>query len=226
MRMLFLRESIRLLTSQHEIGAASPYSHLTSCPSQPFLLEQFPLQESLSPPALAEEDVLSRIARISSQLPVLSSALSEVLALLLIILLGPPPLGLAEDRPAPPQSDKLRASDRLDIDLTEDAARKSFDAFTIAWMRKLTKIDRHQEKITETASSVSVQYLKYLPTRFTVVKKTNSMETPFIGILTYFQRQFHSIGATREAALEGPFEELGTKQVSEIFRYTRGKWVY
>lgn len=123
-------------------------------------------------------------------------------------------------------AEPLGASDPLEIDLAEEAARQSFDTFTIAWMRKLTKIDRHKEKVTETDSSFSAEYSKYLPSRYTVVKKTRSEETPFVGILTYYTRKFRSTGSTKEEALEGPFEELTTKQVSEIFRYTKGKWVY
>lgn len=138
----------------------------------------------------------------------------------------------AENQPARQLSDAtqaaepLGASDASEIDLAEEAARQSFDTFTITWMRKLTKIDRHKEKVTETNGSFSVEYLKYLPTRYTVVKKTKSEETPFIGILTYYKRKFHSTGTTKKEALAGPFEELATKQVSEIFRYTKGKWVY
>jgi hypothetical protein len=151
---------------------------------------------------------------------------------LVFVLLSAGTLYAAEDQPAPQppdtmqETESLGASDPLEIDLAEEAARESFDTFTIAWMRKLTKIDRHKEKVTETEGSFSVEYLKYLPTRYTVVKKTKSEQTPFVGILTYYRRQFHSTGTTEEEAQEGPFEELKTKQVSEIFRYTKGKWVY
>ena len=155
-----------------------------------------------------------------------------LLIVFIVALLGAGPLRAAEEQPASQPLDvaegtePVGATDVLEIDLAEEAARESFDTFTIAWMRKLTKIDRHKEKVTEVDGNFSVEYLKYLPTRFTVVKKTKSEETPFVGILTYYKRQFHSTGTTKEEALEGPFEELKTKQVSEIFRYTRGKWVY
>ena len=151
---------------------------------------------------------------------------------LMVLLLGAGTLGAAEDQPplhlsdTTQDADLLGASDPLELDLAEEAARESFDTFTIAWMRKLTRLDRHKEKVTETDGSFSAEYLKYLPARYTVVKKTKSEETPFIGILTYYRRTFRSTGMTKEEALEGPFEELTTKQVSEIFPYTKGKWVY
>lgn len=169
---------------------------------------------------------MSRMRRLLSSGRITVPAL---LAVLIVSLLGAGPLGAAENQPTSQPSDVAEATESLDplaIDQAEEAARESFDTFTIAWMRKLTKIDRHKEKVTEADGNFSVEYLKYLPTRYTVVKKTKSEETPFVGILTYYQRQLQSTGTTKKEALEGPFEELKTKQVSEIFRYTRGKWVY
>ncbi len=150
---------------------------------------------------------------------------------LIVLLLGAETQEAAEDLPlqlsdTAQDADLLGVSDPLELDLAEESARESFDTFTIDWMRKLTRVDRHKEKVTETDGSFSAEYLKYLPARYTVVKKTKSEETPFIGILTYYRRTFRSTGMTKEEALEGPFEELTTKQVSEIFPYTKGKWVY
>lgn len=118
------------------------------------------------------------------------------------------------------------ADDPLAIDPAEEKARSSFDTFTIDWMRKVGETEDMKRTIEEADDGFIAQYVKYLPTRYTVVKTTKSKETPFVGILTYYARTFQCLGKTRDDALSGPFKELHTKQVSEIFRYTRGKWVY
>ncbi|MCS6925224.1 MAG: hypothetical protein NZ578_04900, partial [Candidatus Binatia bacterium] len=75
-------------------------------------------------------------------------------------------------------------------------------------------------------NGVLAEYVGYLPHRYITVKKTSSKDTPFVGILTYYQQVMRSVGKTREEALKGPFQQAGTSQVSEIFRYTKGKWHY
>ena len=75
-------------------------------------------------------------------------------------------------------------------------------------------------------SYVSAEYVGYLPHRYLIVKKTGSTITPFIGILTYFEQTLQCVGKTREEALQGPWHQINTRQVSEIFRFTKGKWEY
>ncbi len=112
----------------------------------------------------------------------------------------------------------------------EDAAREDFDTFTREWMRKLVKTEDFQKKkkmrMTQTEAGFVAEYTGYLPHRYTVVKPTESKITPFVGVLTYSKEKMRCVGQTKEAALEGPFEQAGTSQVSEIFRFTKGKWVY
>ena len=81
-------------------------------------------------------------------------------------------------------------------------------------------------RMTQTEAGFVAEYTGYLPHRYTVVKPTESKATPFVGVLTYRKKKMRCVGKTKEAALEGPFEQAGTSQVSEIFRFTKGKWVY
>ena len=115
-------------------------------------------------------------------------------------------------------------------DKAEDTARKDFDTFTREWMRKLVKTEDFQKKkmmrMTQTEAGFVAEYTGYLPHRYTVVKPTESKATPFVGVLTYRKKKMRCVGKTKEAALEGPFEQAGTSQVSEIFRFTKGKWIY
>jgi hypothetical protein len=114
--------------------------------------------------------------------------------------------------------------------IDEAAVHSSFDTFTQDWMKKLAETeDYHRKeliKVSQTGESFSAEYVGYLPQRFIEVKKTTSQETPFIGTLTYYERTLRCTGKTKEAATQGPFEQVETTPVKEIFRFTKGQWVY
>jgi hypothetical protein len=114
--------------------------------------------------------------------------------------------------------------------LTEEEAQVSFDAFTVEWMDKLQRTEKFQRteriKVIESTEGFSAEYVGYLPHRYIIVRKTSSKDTPYVGILTYYQQTMRCIGKTREEAVRGPFQQTGTSQVSEIFRFTKGKWHY
>lgn len=132
---------------------------------------------------------------------------------------------VAQDRipsPPPPAPPPVKSASQL----AEEAAQASFDTFTAEWIKKRTRAQQAHRKITKARAGFVVEYAEALPTRFLKVKKTASEVTPFIGILSYYQKTFRSTGKTKKKALGGPFEERETQSVSEIFRYTEGKWVY
>ncbi len=111
----------------------------------------------------------------------------------------------------------------------ESRVRASFDVFTRKWMRKLAGTEDFQKKrmqIRQTQEGFVAEYTGYLPYRYTTIKLTQSKATPFIGTLTYYKKTMRSVGKTEEQAINGLFEHAETSQVSEIFRYTKGEWVY
>ena len=111
----------------------------------------------------------------------------------------------------------------------EDRARTSFDVFTRKWMQKLARTEDFLKKrmqIRQTQEGFVAEYSGYLPYRYTRIKLTQSKTTPFIGILTYYKKTMRSVGKTKKQAINGLFEHAETSQVSEIFRYTKGEWVY
>lgn len=112
----------------------------------------------------------------------------------------------------------------------EAAVHASFETFTLDWMKKLAEAEEYhrqeQLKVSQTGETFSAEYVGYLPQRFVAVKKTTSTETPFVGTLTYYERTLRCTGKTKEAATQGPFEQVETLPVKEIFRFTKGKWVY
>jgi len=114
--------------------------------------------------------------------------------------------------------------------IDEVVVQSSFDTFTQDWMKKLAEAEEYHRKelikVSQTGESFSAEYVGYLPQRFIEVKKTTSTETPFIGTLTYYERTLRCTGKTKETAAQGPFEQVETTPVKEIFRFTKGKWVY
>ena len=145
---------------------------------------------------------------------------------------SPPPKKLAKTKPTQStQTSRSRAKTAgpgVPV-ISEDVALATFDAFTIEWMKKLEQTEefhKAQAQITPAAEGFAVEYVGYLPHRYIHVKKTESADTPYVGILTYFEKKLRCTAKTKEAALQGPFEQIETNQVSEIFRFTKGKWVY
>ncbi len=115
------------------------------------------------------------------------------------------------------------------IGFTEEAALATFDTFTLEWMQKLIQTEnfhKSQAQVVESPDGFAVEYIGYIPDRHINVKKTNSSDTPYVGILTYLEKKLRCAGKTKEDALKGPFEQVETSPVSEIFRFTKGKWVY
>ena len=154
-------------------------------------------------------------------------------------LLVSPHLSAADQKAAPPAKKTTVAANKPAKpkfitpprpELTEDTVRESFDVFTIEWMKKLSQTEEFHRakelKITESPDGFSAEYVGYFPHRYIIVKKTDSKDTPFVGILTYYEKTMRCMGKTKEEARQGPFQPADSQQVSEIFRFTKGKWEY
>ncbi len=114
--------------------------------------------------------------------------------------------------------------------IDEGTVRTAFETFTQEWMAKLAEAEEYhrkeQAKVTQTSDGFSAEYVGYLPQRSIEVKKTAYDDTPFVGTLSYYERTLRCTGKTKEEALQGPFQQVDTIPVREIFRFTNGKWVY
>jgi hypothetical protein len=172
----------------------------------------------------------------------------SLISCLTFLLLCFPPLPHAADQSTPQsaskpkkakstattkKSSKKKAKGKSSLAVvlvTEEDAQSSFDAFTVEWMDKLQRTEEFQRteriKVIESAEGFLAEYMGYLPHRYVIVRKTSSKDTPYIGILTYYQQTMRCVGKTREEAVRGPFQQTGTSQVSEIFRFTKGRWHY
>jgi len=163
--------------------------------------------------------------------PLLSSFL---VSLLLLCPLTASAGGKTKAKPAS-KSTKTKATDSQQqapapSEADEETIRTSFDSFTIEWMAKLAEAEEYHRtqlvKVTQRPEGFSAEYVGYLPQRYIEIKKTTSKDTPFVGLLTYYERTLRCSGKTKEEALKGPFEQVETLPVKEIFRFTKGKWIY
>jgi len=85
--------------------------------------------------------------------------------------------------------------------ITEDVALAAFDAFTIEWMKKLADTEdfrKARAKVTPEAEGFSAKYTGYLPHRYIHVKKTESTDTPYVGILTYYEKTLRCSGKLKK----------------------------
>ncbi len=96
-------------------------------------------------------------------------------------------------------------------------------------MQRLARTEdflKKRMRIRQTQDEFVAEYTGYLPYRYTTIKLTRSKATPFVGILTYYKKTMRSVGKTKRQAVNGLFKQVETSQVSEIFRYTKGEWMY
>jgi hypothetical protein len=58
------------------------------------------------------------------------------------------------------------------------------------------------------------------------VKATGDKASPYVGVLKYEEHTYASHAGSAELAQQGPFECEKQVVVTEIFRYSCGKWQY
>ena len=109
------------------------------------------------------------------------------------------------------------------------AAQKSFEQFVNVWMSKLDRIGKMNIRgldIVPGGQGFVGRYVCYGPECEFSIKETGSPLTPFVGLLRYSEKHFLKKGETRQKTFQGPGMLTKKIRVTEIFRFTRGKWVY
>ena len=109
------------------------------------------------------------------------------------------------------------------------AAQKSFEQFVNVWMSKLDRIGKMNIlgiDIMPHDQGFVGRYVCYGPECEFSIKETGSPETPFVGVLHYSEKHFLKKGETRQKTIQSPGMLNEKIRVTEIFRFTRGKWVY
>lgn len=112
---------------------------------------------------------------------------------------------------------------------SEETANKLFADFVADWMKKLEGINnanRAKLKIQAVDGGYSCCYVHYGPDREFWIKRTDSPVTPFVGFLRYSEKTLQKYGKTQEEVLQDVERVIAETPVTEIFRYSKGKWVY
>lgn len=112
---------------------------------------------------------------------------------------------------------------------SEETVKKLFADFVADWMKKLEAINnanRAKLKIQAVDGGYSCCYVHYGPDREFWIKRTDSPATPFVGFLRYSEKTLQKYGKTQEEVLQDVERVIAETPVTEIFRYSKGKWVY
>ena len=95
-----------------------------------------------------------------------------------------------------------------------ERAESSFQTFAQDWMKKMEAAEAHARKQAGGSS-----YRGYDDAFRIELKATGSAAAPYVGLLRYQEQQ---CAAGSDAACK----VTGTTQVTEIFRFQGGRWIY
>lgn len=106
----------------------------------------------------------------------------------------------------------------------------SFESFSKGWMARLEQVNQQNSRTLKSESAtngrVVGRYVCYGPDCMREVRGTESKATPYVGIIRYAQKVMEKEGDTPQKMREHPGVPTSEIQVTEIFRYTDGRWVY
>ncbi len=114
----------------------------------------------------------------------------------------------------------------------EVQAEKSFVQFQKDWMKKLNTEGNYGEKSmrVDKASGGDAAFIATYDAvkepKSYEIKKTDQKVTPFVGKILYEIVTCAAQGKTAEEARRGPFTCEPKTEITEIFRFSGGKWVY
>lgn len=115
----------------------------------------------------------------------------------------------------------------------EDLVSKTgFDTFVTNWLQLFSDkgcSSRQKACIVQDPKKPDVfiaQYQELVEVESKEVKPTGASDTPYVGILKYTVFVYESEGAPSPAeAKKGPFYKTKQLTVTEIFRYSKGRWI-
>lgn len=113
--------------------------------------------------------------------------------------------------------------------LSEEKIKTMYDVFISDWMSKLDKISKtNMEKVAFNSDpdGYAGKYILYGPDKDFWVKKTDSSLTTHVGYLKYKQKVYEKKGKTMTDAQNCAPCLVQENNVTEIFRFTNGKWIY
>jgi len=109
-----------------------------------------------------------------------------------------------------------------------DTVRKKFETFASGWMEKLRERERFnasKAKWQPAGSGVQAVYIGYDTANYRILPLSGLDSTP-VGKLVYLELKLRLTGESEAAARARQPEIIERVEVTELFRYDRGKWVY
>lgn len=108
----------------------------------------------------------------------------------------------------------------------EDAA-SAFPKFCEEWMQKLEAREKRNVSLIKWEAQTSTVFGSYVgySHQHSCVLKDNNGAVP-VGKIIYLEVRYEKRGATQEEAERNPATALETTEVTEIFRFAKGAWIY
>ena len=111
---------------------------------------------------------------------------------------------------------------------TDEQIADQLKAFCVKWMGFLETRERDNQKAIkwdEAASHVSGHYVGYSKDYDCILKERSSNGTP-VATIVYKEFVYEKTGASRNEAEQATPNAIDATEVTEIFRYSKGEWVY
>jgi hypothetical protein len=112
--------------------------------------------------------------------------------------------------------------------VSDEKLADDLKTFCKKWMGFLETRERdnkHGVKWQNTAGNVKGQYVGYSTDYDCTLKERSSNGTP-IATIVYKEYVYETTGASQDAALAAKPTIVDATEVTEIFRYSKGEWVY
>jgi len=106
---------------------------------------------------------------------------------------------------------------------------ETFKAFCAEWMQKLAVRERDNRaaiKWVNSPDGVSGEFVGYSTDNVCEVKEPVSPGATPVGTIQYRELRYRKVGPTKEEAAKSPDTAIEATEVTEIFRFAAGKWVY
>jgi hypothetical protein len=116
--------------------------------------------------------------------------------------------------------------------LDDSQVKASFQEFQHDWLKRLKQHGKYgQENVRisedpDQKGSYIATYEDLTEPLDSRVNKTDQKATPYVGVLQYDKLTHVCRGKTPEEARSGPFHRESEESITEIFRFSKGKWVY
>lgn len=147
---------------------------------------------------------------------------------IVLVLLSLPGVCLADDISADEPAVAAVAAAKP-VDAKTQKVLRDLDAFCKKWMHFLEVRERDNRKAIEWTAGpagVSGKFVGYSPDYDCQLRDATSANAVPVATITYREFIYQQEGDSRDVAAETAPRIMEVTEVTEIFRYSQGKWVY